>query len=508
LRTRLLLTATACAAVLGCGLVAAGPASATASFQLTGTVAVHPVRPDFLGLALEYRSIPVYTGPSGQPVNPLLLQLVRGLDPGGRPLLRIGGQSGDRTWWPVPGMRRPLGITYDLSDRWMASARALTEALQARLILGVGLEADVPRIAQVEVRQLESGLGRAAIAAIELGNEPELYRVVPWYRTLRGHPVPWYDAAGAPVYARGPDWSPSAFVADYSRTKRLLPPLPLAGPSTGSLPLLSAFSRAFLSPTSQLRVLTWHAYGLDNCVTDPATPQYPSVPHLLSTAAAAGWSAGIGPYVALAHHDRAGFVLDETGSVSCNGHPGVSNTFASALWVLGMLFTAADDGIDNVELHTYPGLSNDLFDFARSSTGAWRAMVRPLYYGALLFAQAAPAGSKLLHLAARDPGSVRAWAAELPDGSIHVLMINVGLRRGTRIVLAGAPARGGATVIRLQAPSAYATSGVRLGGQTFGSSTSSGTLPPAAAAPVSPAGDAYALTLPPSSAALLSVPGS
>jgi len=39
---------------------------------------------------------------------------------GQAPVLRIGGDSTDTTWWPTPGLRPPPGVTYSLSPRWLA----------------------------------------------------------------------------------------------------------------------------------------------------------------------------------------------------------------------------------------------------------------------------------------------------------------------------------------------------------------------------------------------------
>jgi hypothetical protein len=109
-----------------------------------------PIASDFLGLALEYRAIPELTGSSPATVNPVLVQMIRNLVPQGRPMLRIGGLSTDRTWWPVPGLKQPLGITYDLTPSWMGSAQELAQSTNARLILGLGLQANQPRIDAVD----------------------------------------------------------------------------------------------------------------------------------------------------------------------------------------------------------------------------------------------------------------------------------------------------------------------------------------------------------------------
>jgi len=137
------------AVILGAlALLAAGsppPPARAAPFPVTvGAPFGRPVASGFLGLALEYRSIPQWIGAGPSGADPVLVQLIRNLVPGGRPVLRIGGQSTDRTWWPVPGLRRPIGITYDLTPQWIADARALAQATDARLLLGVGLEADQP----------------------------------------------------------------------------------------------------------------------------------------------------------------------------------------------------------------------------------------------------------------------------------------------------------------------------------------------------------------------------
>jgi hypothetical protein len=480
-------------------------AGATVSVQVTRTfVRVRPIASGFLGLALEYRSVPTLVGDPGS-VNPVLLQLIRNLDPTGRPEIRIGGQSTDRTWWPIAHYTQPLGITYDLTPSWIARARALAAALDARMSLGLGLEANRPRIDAVEAQHLLSGIGRPYIDSLQIGNEPELYAVLPWYRELNGTPVPWYDTTGSPVYARSPGYGPDQFAADYERVRAAVPRVPIAGPETGNLDILARFAQ-FLSPHSQERTLTWHAYGLNDCVTNSSSPQYPSVPNLLSTTASRGIIDGIGPYVADAHRDGASFRVDEMGSVSCNGQPGVSNTFASALWVLDALFADVTAGVDGVDLHTYPGSDNGLFDFVRVH-GHVQGIVHPLYYGALMFAQAAPVGSRLLGVHASDPGEVRSWATLGPDGSTRVLVINDDLSSAAAVDLGITGTRGTASLERLSAPSAGATAGISLGGRGFGARTASGTLRAPVTHPIVADGGRYGFTVPAAGAALITVAG-
>ena len=462
------------------------------------------IAPNFLGLAFEYNTIPQLSGAAPGTVDPVFVQLLHNLDPSVRPLIRVGGLSTDRTWWPVKGMRRPLGITYGLTPAWTAAARNLAQATNAKLILGINLEANRPRISQVEGSELVSGVGAGNIAALEIGNEPDLYTLIPWYKTLHGKPIPWYMRTGSPVYARRPTYGPSQFAQEFARTLKVLPRLPVAGPETGNAPWMSTFSR-FVSRGSQVRMLTAHAYGLNQCITDPASPQYPSVPNLLNIANSRDLAAGLDPYVALMHRDGGTFRIDEMGSVSCNGRPGVSNTFASALWLMDSLFQMASQGIDGVNLHTYPNSVNGLFDFTRSH-GQWQGTVHPLYYGALMFAQAAPAGSRLLRISSGDQTDLRAWATLGADHKVRVLLINDSLHGPAQTQVRVAHGAGPAALERLGAASAYATAGINLGGASFGAHTTTGVLPAPQPQAVAARAGGYEVTVPAGSAALLTIP--
>jgi hypothetical protein len=486
---------------LGTSAAAATPISFTVSDQ---PQELRPIASNFLGVALEYRAIPQLVGPDLHAVNPVFLQLLKNLVPSGQPVLRIGGQSGDRSWWPIRGYTREPGVTYDLTPSWIANARALTEAANAQLILGLTLEANRPRLDAVEADHLEDGLGASRIMAFEIGNEPELYRVIPWYRTLNGKQLPWYGTIGNPVFSRAPGWGPSAFAQQFAQILSALPgQLPVANPGGSQITYLDQVAHQ-VSRGSRVRLLTAHVYALNDCVTNPASPYYPTVPNLLALGASRNQLGGLTPYIALAHHYGFKFRIDEMNSVSCNGEPGVSNTFASALWVTDMLFFIASHGIDGVNVHTYPNLANGLFDF-HYRAGHWTGDVHPLYYGALMFARAAPAGSHLLQVPNGVQGPLRAWATLAPDLSVRVLLINTSASAATTSVRVPIQAVPSAVQI-LRAPSAYATSGVTLGGQSFGAATDSGALAAPQPASVRAHGGAYTLTVPPASELLLTVP--
>jgi hypothetical protein len=178
---------------------------------------------------------------------------------------------------------------------------------------------------------------------------------------------------------------------------------------------------------------------------------------------------------------------------------------ASSLWLMDTLFTMASDGVDGADIHTYPGASNGLFDFDLAR-GQWRGIVHPFYYGALMFAQAAPAGSRLLRVSSGSGSEVRTWATLAPDRRIRVLLINDSLTRSALARVRTPVSAGAASIERLQASSAYATSGVTLGGRSFGARTRTGVLAPAEPKALVPRSGTYAVTLPAGSAALLTLP--
>jgi hypothetical protein len=277
----------------------------------------------------------------------------------------------------------------------------------------------------------------------------------------------------------------------------------LAGPATGSLFWLQRLPRLFTAEPA-IKVVTYHRYPLIKCFTKPGDPGYPTIPNLLSSDASRKLLDGAGPDIALAHAHGATFRVDELNSVACKGQAGVSDTFASSLWMLDTLFAMAGSGVDGVNVHTLPEGVYQPFTF-QNVNGHWQAAVKPEYYGMLMFAQAAPAGSRLLSAATPSDPDVRVRAARTPQGVIHVVLINDDLT-ADHVIQLPAPAGSGpsATLERLSAPTADATDGVTLGGQSFGDETNTGTLTgPVRADQLTPVNGQYQIDLPATSAAML-----
>jgi hypothetical protein len=486
----------AIAAGLGSWRLLSSPQARDAPTTITVSAATigRPIPPSFVGLSLEFPAVPAYAGGDPIAVNPLFIRLVRTLTPGQAPLLRIGGDSTDATWWPTPGVGAPKPGAYRLNQAWLNDAHALAAALGARLILGVNLAGGSPQTAAAEAGAFLQGIGRRYIDAFEIGNEPDLYGRDPSYR----------EADGRTVLARSGGYSPSQFIDEFTRWRRALGRLPVAGPAFAWLQWMNKGLSPFLSAEPGLALVTFHRYPLRRCSQSASSPLRASISNLLSDASSGGLARSVAGYAAAAHARGSKFQLDELNSVSCHGQSGVSDTFAAALWALNTMFNLAEVGVDGVAIHTFPGASYELFSFRRSG-GHWFASVKPEYYGLQMFAQAAPPGARLERVS-QPSGPLRAWAARAPDGTTRVVLINEDPARGRQLELKPPGPAGVANVSMLEAPSGRATDGVSLGGQSFGTETASAELQGnRTRVSLVPGGGEYGVALPPASAMMVTL---
>ena len=95
-------------ATIGLGSDPRVPSTAT-RLAVTQTTFGRPIPAGFLGLSLEYSRSSSTPAPIRQAIDPVFVQLIRNLNPGQAPVLRIGGDTTDWTWWPVPGLSKPPG---------------------------------------------------------------------------------------------------------------------------------------------------------------------------------------------------------------------------------------------------------------------------------------------------------------------------------------------------------------------------------------------------------------
>jgi hypothetical protein len=354
--------------------------------------------PGFIGLGLEANTL---AGDEFARTN--LADYMRRLDPHG--LLRIGGNSVESFWTstgqPAPGWSHGRITPADL--------RALADTIRGtgwRVILGLAFKHSDPARAADEATYAHQILG-PALAAIEIGNEPNHYGIT------------------EAVYFAG-------FERFLRAIKRAVPGIPIAGPATGreAPTWMSTFARDE-APHPDIALFTSHEYPLSIC-----SGQHPTIAELLSTTSEGHEVAAADSTVAAAHSLGVPAVMDETNSVVCWGAPGVSNTYASALWILDYGLLLAQHGIAAANFQTrISGCTPYLPVCTRAHST--RLFARPEFYGLLALGQVGT--GRFLKVTNPASVSLRAYAVQTGPRRLSVVLDDLG----------------GAKTVTLQLPDAH-----------------------------------------------------
>jgi hypothetical protein len=404
----------------------------------------HPgptVPTDFVGLSFEARNLPTLAALSNRGN---LVELLRALGPG---WLRFGGVSADKqTAWVGDGARRPPWATYSLGASDLRGLAGLASRAGWRVLLTVNLGHYDPPAAAREIAAARRALGRD-LAAVEIGNEPDAY---------------------VPQRLRSPPWGYRAYRAQadayLAAIRSVAPGIAVAAPDASSgVPPLRWVSEEAASGRPAL--LTDHFYPSSSCGYKPV------VSDLLSPVTRRIGASMLARLAAISGAAHTPLRVDETNSISCHGQPGVSNSFASALWALDYLSRAMRAGLGGVNFHDLilQPLSYSPIAGTRAQVAAGALNAEPVFYALLMARQLA--GGRLLP-AGVSPAttSLSASAALASRSRLQVLLVDYDEPGAApRAVHLGVPARFfGGTVLRLRARSPAATAGVTLGGRAVG----------------------------------------
>jgi hypothetical protein len=152
------------------------------------------------------------------------------------------------------------------------------------------------------------------------------------------------------------------------------------------------------------------------------------------------------------------FRIAETNSIFMEGQPGVSDVFGSALWGVEFMFQVAEAGGEGVNFHT-----GDAKAYTPIGPGPGD-VARPLYYGMLVFKEAARGAALLPARLVAPVLNMAAYATRAADGTLKVCLINKDLERGARVGIEAGRHFASASLLRLTAPSAEARTDVTFGG--------------------------------------------
>jgi hypothetical protein len=351
-------------------------------------------------------------------------QLYRNLGPG---VLHLGGDSVDSSIWDAPGTPScsPTGTV--LTQAETTSLFAFARRIGWRVLWGLPLATFNPA-ADAEEAAAVAAIGGQTLLGWTIGNEPDLY-----------------VSSGV----RPASWTFADYLSQWTQTRDAVtaaaPGVPVIGPDTCCD---DQFFPSFAAAAgSEVSALSLHYY---TPAGGPLTADY-----LLSAAAAQGFASLVSANWRAAESDAVPLYISESNSFSGGGVAGVSNTFASSLWVAQLLFQAASLHVSQVDIQETG--TDDPYNAIDPSGNP-----RPLYYGMLLFHSAAGSGGRLLDTEVTTTLDVAAYAVQAPDGSVTVVLVNdTGASVTVRIDNPGVPKS--ASRYRLTAPGIASTSEVTLG---------------------------------------------
>ncbi len=411
--------------------------TATPVFSRPGAI----IPKSFLGISVEYGNIRTFFAKNRLATTARLLKRLGQLQ--GPPVLRIGGNSEDRTVWNLPALHpRPAGDTINLTNNMALMLRAAADQTGGKLILGVNFGRGTPAMAKPWIRAAIKDIGISHIMAFEIGNEPDIYN----HHGTRHHSYNVRD------YFQ--QWNAFANVV-----QPLLPPRLLAGPAFCAS--WRKYTPEFIKQQhGRLAVVTMHEYPLGAPIRNRHSPRYPSVTNLLKNSSSAIFAKLIRPSVLLGKRYNIPVRFAEINSAYAGGKAGVSNVFAASLWSLDTMFEIASSGSAGVNFHTGPRYGA-FWSFQRDGIH-----VLPLYYGMLMFAQAAPAGSQLIPITFHTKDNIKIWMTLNRHRMAHIVLINKDLHQNLMVHLKLPNSKGG-QLERLLAPSISSQNHIDIGGLTF-----------------------------------------
>jgi hypothetical protein len=367
---------------------------------------------NFLGLSYESAQLAAPDFFSAE--NADLAGFVRGIGPGG--VLRIGGNtSGYEFWTPhlspssngdgetataaAPSDRRTPIVPTRTTDRAIRNLRDFLDKVQWRCIYGLNFTSGTPGQAAEEAAAVSAILGDRLIC-FQFGNEVDNL-------AKKGLRPSSYDYS---AFSR--EWANF-----YQAARARVPDLKVAGPDSA---LTGAWIREFARQFGrEVVLLTTHYYAVG-----PPTSPLASIERLLSQTNPR-WDNEVPSVRQAMAESHLPYRLTETNSCYHGGKPGVSNTFASSLWALDLMFQVVLLGGEGINFHGGGyGWYSPIVGTIENGFVA-----RPEYYALLLFSQLLGAQMISNHLEVFEASSgasqdLLCHSLQNTDGKIQAVVIN------------------------------------------------------------------------------------
>ena len=390
---------------------------------------------DFMGLGYEISSVSRPGLLSAK--NSVYVQLCRTLSSSG--VIRVGGNTSDYASYAPsakPFSSPETGPDSIVNDAVLRDLGSFLEATGWKLIWGLNLGRGTAEAAVQEAKAVLATT-RANLFAFEIGNEPDLFP----HKEIH----------------RKKGYNYEEYLLEYRRFRDALrdsiPGIPLAGPDVAvATSWVSKFAR---DEGRDVKLLTHHYYREGQNPTSSIAKLLkpdPKLGPLLAELQAGSKSSGV-PYR-----------ICETNSFSGGGRPGVSDRFASALWVLDFMYRLATAQCGGVNMET--GVNQLGFISSYSPIGDdehGHYVAAPEWYGMLAFAHGA-SGELIESEPRADNFNLEAYATLKGHTQLCITLINKEPSLDIAVNIGGVlPFRNG-SVLRLSATSVESSSGVSFGG--------------------------------------------
>jgi hypothetical protein len=408
-------------------------ASASAHLNIQTNQPGQPIPGNFLGLSYETAQLshPEYFSAK----NDALAGFLRPL---GKGVLRIGGNSSEYAFWtPHPSKNTaeqsaaPIGpdkghhppANTQTTPESIRNLRQFLDMIDWRAMYGLNFGKGTPHQAAEEAAFVFDTLGDRLIS-FQVGNEADLFP----HNGLRLAGYSYDDFAK--------EWK-----TFYDAVKARVPQAKFAGPDTaGTSDWLVQFTRQF---GKDIVELSTHYYALG-----PASDPSMNIQRLLS-AENSRWVSGVPKIRQAMSESHLPYRLTETNSCYGGGKPGVSNTFASSLWALDLMFQLLAVGGSGINFH------GGGYGWYAPIVGTLQNgfVARPEYYALLVMARLLGGRMVASQLNAGDAGPLFvAYAAQDAQGKLRAVAINKDGEKNVRLKLQANSSGGRVSGERLIAP--------------------------------------------------------
>jgi hypothetical protein len=471
-----------------------------AVFQLTSTASFN-IPPDFASFSVEvgttFDILTFNNAPRNSYIN--LMKHLKSMNTNLRgPNLRIGGNSADQSEFVPASTPLRVNDTYRISVADLSAYSAAVKQWNGTIVMGVNMRSHIPDLALLHVQAIAENIGFDSdfIDSIEVGNENDVF---------------------FENYIRSPNYTANDYIDEFDNFTKYL--TPITGPNriqgltwckmnaTWNVKIPQIL-QTYVTDKPVFHSLSYHAYALSACNGNKNNRLW----MILEDKAAIHKAEAYAPIISEVLAYNIPMRIGEGNSISCGGVAGISDTMASALWAIDILYNMALLGVSRWNFHGGTGGPYSPVHYANPDViDAVEPM--PIYYAQWFFTFATAQSTTLYQLQNISTTStyIKGFSGRDENGiwRLTFLYKDMNATENANVtIIATSPLTKAASVYLLTAPSVSSTSGLYFGGQTFDGTSNgipAGTFgPDMTVMPTVPG--TFTISLPPCSAAVVMLP--